>query len=110
MVKRLLVLSSLLLFATGARAGVVVALEDNKQQANGDWIYDITLEQNTQMTAKDFFVIYDIPQISNASWDPNNEALDAFTVKFAEWRMRPADNTSRHVRSPCRTLVAFMPN
>jgi hypothetical protein len=74
MVKRLLVLSSLLLFATGARAGVVVALEGNTQQANGDWIYDITLEQNSQMSAKDFFVIYDIPEISNVSWDPNNEA------------------------------------
>jgi|SRR6478609_1172929 len=85
MVKRLLVLSSLLLFATGARAGVVVALEDNKQQANGDWIYDITLEQNTQMTAKDFFVIYDIPQISNASWDPNNEALGTGIPDVGGW-------------------------
>jgi hypothetical protein len=85
MVKRLIVLSSLLLFATGAKAGVVIALEGNTQQASGDWIYDITLEQNTQMSAKDFFVIYDIPEISNVSWDPNNEAAGANIPDVAGW-------------------------
>jgi len=47
MVKRLLVLSTLLLFAASARAGVVVAL-DNVSNVSGhfNWVYNVTLENS----------------------------------------------------------------
>jgi len=73
MVKRLLVLSTLLLFAASARAGVVVAL-DNVSNVSGhfNWVYNVTLENNSQMSAEDYFVLYDIPGlITPPVWSPN---------------------------------------
>ena len=72
MVKRLLVLSTLLFFAASARAGVVVALDQvTPVSGHFDWIYNVTLENSSQMAPNDFFVIYDIPGLSNAAWVPN---------------------------------------
>src|SRR2546423_1413118 len=73
MVKRLLVLSTLLVFAAGAKAGVIVSFDHRTPAAGGfDWVYDVNLEPSARMSPTDFFVIYDIPGLTNAIWDPND--------------------------------------
>ena len=80
MVKRLLGLSTLLLFAAGAEAGVVISLESKAPSGSGfNWVYDVTLERNSLMSQNDFFVIYDIPGLSNPLWAPNTSDANGNT-------------------------------
>src|SRR5215208_3731998 len=81
MVKRLLVLSTLLLFSAGAKAGVVIALESKTASAGGfDWAYSVTLERNSLMSQNNFFVIYDILGLSgNPVWTPNTSDANGNT-------------------------------
>src|SRR5690348_13699951 len=75
MVKRLLVLGSLLVFAASARAGVVVSLDQiANTSGHFDWIYDVTLENNSQMSTGDFFALYEIPGLlpNGINWNPNS--------------------------------------
>src|SRR5215213_9497818 len=80
MVKRLLGLSTLLLFAAGAEAGVVISLESKTPSGSAfNWVYDVTLERNSIMSQNDFFVIYDIPGLSNPIWAPNTSDINGPT-------------------------------
>jgi len=75
MVKRLLVLGSLLVFAASARAGVVVSLDQiANTSGHFDWIYDVTLENNSRMSTGDFFALYEIPGLlpNGITWNPND--------------------------------------
>jgi hypothetical protein len=87
MLKRLLVLSTLLVCAAGARAGVIVTFDSRTQTATGfDWVYDVTLEPGARMSPNDFFVVYDIPGLTGATWDPNNTATNG-VPDVGDWQV-----------------------
>jgi len=72
MLKRLLLLCTLLICTAGARAGVIVNFDHKSQTATGfDWVYSVTLEPGAQMSPTDFFAIYDFVGLNGISWDPD---------------------------------------
>ncbi len=72
MFKRLLAMSTLLLFSVGANAGIVVALDGTSATAGGfNWTYDVTLEPDSLMSRNNYFVLYDISGVTNPVWAPN---------------------------------------
>jgi len=90
MLKRLLVvLATLLLSATGARATVILSLHNGApSESGGVWtyVYDATLQAGGRLQPTDFFTVYDfaglLGPVDDTSFDPDDNLASLGTFSF----------------------------
>ena len=63
MLRRLVVLSTLLICASAVRAGIVVSFNPALSNAT-DWFYDVRLEPGAVLPHNGYFELYDIPDLT----------------------------------------------